>query len=169
MALLITKTGIEANQLEAGDLHQEISDSGVITTVNRLEHDPISKDLRIYGDVINDSGELDNIINKHVSGTTSSLNLKQYIGRSEARSIQLHKATIELVDYYMVNSGDTEEQANAKVTSASTEVALTLYPYVIGNKQPLIDAINASSLPHMDANAKAFLIASLEYTLTLTV
>jgi hypothetical protein len=33
--------------------------------------------------------------------------------------------------------------------------------YTLGNAQPLIDAINASALPFMDAAAKAFLVGEL--------
>jgi len=80
--------------------------------------------------------------------------------RSDARQVALMKATMNFVAYFM-GLGDSKEDAEAKVQEMSREVKADLYPYVLGDTQPLIDAINASALPHMDAAAKAQLIGDL--------
>lgn len=83
-----------------------------------------------------------------------------YFNRSEKREIKLMTATMNLVAYFM-GLGDTQENAEIKVSTISTEVAAYLYVYKLGNKQPLFDAINLSVLPFMDATAKTKLIGDL--------
>jgi len=78
-----------------------------------------------------------------------------YMNRVREREFTLGKATMDFVGYFM-GLGDDQATAEQKVTDLSTEVAALLYVYTLGNTQPLIDGINASALPFMDAAAKAF-------------
>jgi len=83
-----------------------------------------------------------------------------YMNRVREREFTLGKATMDFVGYFM-GLGDDQATAEQKVTDLSTEVAALLYVYTLGNTQPLIDGINASALPFMDAAAKAFLVGEL--------
>ena len=83
-----------------------------------------------------------------------------YYQRSNLREVKLMKGTMALVAYF-VSKGFDVPTSSANVTSISTEVAPLLYVYVLGNKQPLFDKINASTLVFMDAETKAFLISQL--------
>lgn len=83
-----------------------------------------------------------------------------YGSRCELRENKLMTATMDFVDYF-ISLGDDDATAKSKVSQVSTEVNSTLYGYVLGNTQPLMDAINNSSLPFMDSNAKATLISYL--------
>jgi hypothetical protein len=83
-----------------------------------------------------------------------------YADRCSKRQDQLITATMNFVQYF-IDLGDDKGTAEAKVTEVSTEVAAYLYAYVLGNKQPLIDGIDSSTLPFMDANAKSQLIQDL--------
>lgn len=83
-----------------------------------------------------------------------------YYKRSEAREVTLMKATMNFVKY-LVDLGDTQEDAEIKVTELSTSVGSLLYMYTLGNTQPLIDAVNNSSLPFMDSLAKVYLVEQL--------
>ena len=86
-----------------------------------------------------------------------------YKSRTEQRELTLMTATMSFVGYFM-GLGDDQVIAEDKVSQVSTEIAALLYVYTLGNKQPLLDAINVSTLPFMDAPAKAFLIAGLTPT-----
>ena len=83
-----------------------------------------------------------------------------YNSRCLVRQTQLMQATMDFVQYFM-NLGDDKPTADQKVSDVSTEVAIYLYAYVLGNKTPLLDMINASVLPFMDQTAKDFLIQQL--------
>ena len=83
-----------------------------------------------------------------------------YKSRSAAREQTLMDATMEFVAYF-ISLGDDKATAESKVSQLSTEVAALLYVYTLGNTQPLIDAINASTLPFMDAAAKTKLTSDL--------
>lgn len=84
------------------------------------------------------------------------MNMKTtYKSRNEQRQRVLEDATMGMVVYFM-GLGDDQPTAEQKVKDLSTEVADKTYIYVLGNTQPLIDAINASILPFMDAAAKTF-------------
>lgn len=83
-----------------------------------------------------------------------------YGARCDLRETKIMTATMSFVNYF-IGLGDDKELAESKVTQVSTEVASYLYAYVLGNKIPLIDGINNSTLPFMDANAKAELISYL--------
>ena len=87
-------------------------------------------------------------------------NAAGYKTRTENREATLMKATMAFVAYFM-GLGDDQATAELKVSQVSTEVAQYLYVYTLGNTQPLVDAINASTLPHMDAAAKAKLTGDL--------
>jgi hypothetical protein len=92
--------------------------------------------------------------------TTNEREYAAYDERCEQRKKTLYIATINFVDYF-ISLGDDLATAQGKVAGVSTEVNSTLYGYVLGNTQPLIDAINASSLPYMDAAAKAKITTDL--------
>jgi hypothetical protein len=83
-----------------------------------------------------------------------------YKSRSENREQTLMDATMDFVAYFM-GLGDDQATAEDKVSQVSTEVAALLYVYTLGNTQPLIDALNASTLPFMDAAAKAKIVGDL--------
>jgi len=86
--------------------------------------------------------------------------VSHYIDRSEARELTLMTATMAMVQYFM-GLGDDLPTANGKVSQISSENANLLYVYTLGNTQPLIDSINASALPFMDAAAKAYVTGLL--------
>ena len=83
-----------------------------------------------------------------------------YMNRVRNREFTLGKATMNFVAYFM-GLGDDQTTAESKVSQVSTEVAALLYVYTLGNTQPLLDAIQASTLPHMDQAAKDKLIGDL--------
>jgi hypothetical protein len=76
-----------------------------------------------------------------------------YTERNKKRERTLEEATMNFVKYFM-SLGDDIDTANAKVAEVSTECAVYLFPFILGNTQPLIDALNASTLPQMDQAAK---------------
>jgi len=83
-----------------------------------------------------------------------------YADRCDKRQDQLIIATMNFVQYF-IGLGDDQSTAEWKVSTLSTEVATFLYAYVLGNKQPIIDSINASMLPFMDQAAKDYLTSQL--------
>jgi hypothetical protein len=86
-----------------------------------------------------------------------------YMSRTDRRQQVLMTATMNFVAYFM-GLGDDQTTAESKVSQVSTEVAALLYVYTLGNTQPLLDAIQASTLPHMDQAAKDKLIGDLTIT-----
>ena len=90
-----------------------------------------------------------------------------YFKRCDNREVSMMAATMNLVAYFIFldTSEDNDEtkkmNAELKVGQLSNEIAAHLYPYRLGNTQPLIDAVNASELPFMDAGAKASIINNL--------
>lgn len=86
--------------------------------------------------------------------------INMYSYRCDTRQLTLLTATMNFVQYFM-DLGDDKDTANAKVAEVSTEVAAYLYAYVLGNRGPLIDGINASTLPFMDQAAKDYLTTQL--------
>jgi hypothetical protein len=86
-----------------------------------------------------------------------------YMSRTDRRQQVLMTATMNFVAYFM-GLGDDQVTAEGKVSQVSTDVASLLYVYTLGNTQPLLDAINASTLPFMDAAAKAQLVGDLTIT-----
>jgi len=87
-------------------------------------------------------------------------NVADYISRNNFREVKLCIATMSQIQYF-VDNGDDRATAKSKVSQISSEVALWIYPYVLGNMSPLLNAINNSKLEFMDANAKTFLINNL--------
>jgi len=83
-----------------------------------------------------------------------------YHERNLERQTQMETATTNFISFF-VESGDDLATAQQKVSDVSTESANWLFPYVLGNKQPLIDSINNSTLIFMDETAKLFLINEL--------
>lgn len=90
----------------------------------------------------------------------SEVVVANYDARNEKRELTLITGTMNFVGYFM-NLGDDQQTANDKVGQLSDEVASFLYAYRLGRTQTLIDAINASTLPFMDADAKAFIVNQL--------
>lgn len=88
--------------------------------------------------------------------------LAKYYKKTQERTILVMNATNQMVVYFVTN-GDTIEDATSHVEELSTEIAPHIRPYELGNTQPLRDAINASSLPFMDAAAKTHAIDLLTY------
>jgi GH25 family lysozyme M1 (1,4-beta-N-acetylmuramidase) len=83
-----------------------------------------------------------------------------YNARCTARDATLKEATMKFINYF-VNSGDSPELAQSKVSQVSAETAPYLYAYVLGNVHSLVNAINDSSLEFMDEAAKNELISYL--------
>lgn len=83
-----------------------------------------------------------------------------YTERNASRQLILEKSTIEFVTYFAL-LGVPIAEAEQHVADLSTEVSLNLYPFVLGNTQPLLTAIQASTLPFMDQSAKDALISYL--------
>jgi hypothetical protein len=84
-----------------------------------------------------------------------------YRERNLQRQTLMEEATMAIVKHFM-DLGDDKTTADGKVSQLSTEVALYIYPYVLGNME-LIAQINASQLSFMDAAAKAVLTDILDY------
>ena len=76
-----------------------------------------------------------------------------YEERNQMRHKTLDEATISFIKYWM-ELGDDLPTAQSKTAQLSTEVALYLYPFVLGNTGPLISAIQGSQLAFMDQAAK---------------
>lgn len=100
----------------------------------------------------------------------SQVTTASYYQRCDDREITLMTATMNFVGYFILldNSGDNDPtkktNAEIKVAQVSTEVAPYLYAYRLGNKQPLIDAINnidIAVMPFMNASAKSKLTTDL--------
>lgn len=87
----------------------------------------------------------------------------EYMSRTDRRQQVLMTATMNFVAYFM-GLGDDQATAESKVSQTSTEVAALLYVYILGNTQPLLDALQASTLPHMDQAAKDKIIGDLTIT-----
>jgi hypothetical protein len=83
-----------------------------------------------------------------------------YITRSQQREVKLMTATMNFIIYF-IGLGDDQATAEDKVGQVSDEVSPNLYQYTLGRTQPLIDKINASTLPFMDAAAKNKLVTDL--------
>lgn len=95
--------------------------------------------------------------------TTEERDFAAYDERCEQRKKTLYSATMKFVAYFM-SLGDDQNTAETKVAQVSTDVNATLYGYVLGNTQPLLDAIQSSTLPHMDQAAKDKIIGDLTIT-----
>lgn len=83
-----------------------------------------------------------------------------YQERIEARTIVMHNAVGAMVAYFM-GTGVDQPTAEDQIGQVSIEVSIFIYPYILGYTQPLLDAINASTLPFMDQPAKDALISYL--------
>ncbi len=88
-----------------------------------------------------------------------------YIVRNQNREATLNNATMGLVAHFMGKPiNDDLKTANNKVDQLADELlndAGNIDGYIRGSlirKQKLIDAINASTLTHMDADAKAVIV-----------
>jgi hypothetical protein len=86
--------------------------------------------------------------------------IANYYNRTDKREETLMSATMNMIAYFM-GTGDSQVNAETKVSQLSTEVAPLLYVFTLGNVQPLKDAINASTLPFMNQAAKDYIIAQL--------
>lgn len=80
-------------------------------------------------------------------------NIESYRLRNDSRELTLNTATMNFVQYF-VDLGDDLSVAQNKVSQVSTETAQYIYVYILGNTTPLINAINNSTLPFMDNDAK---------------
>jgi hypothetical protein len=98
--------------------------------------------------------------------TSTERKAYRYKSRCRAREETLILSTIQMQEYFE-GLGDTIPDAKTKVRGINEEVKEFLYLYVLGNVQPLKDAvnnINIGTLSYMDAAAKAFLIDKLTPT-----
>ena len=84
--------------------------------------------------------------------------------RDQSRWIRLNHATGNLKQYF-IDGGDSPAQAKLKVNQLSTEASEMggepIMNYIMGNKQPLKDKINASTLSFMDTTAKLTIVNKL--------
>jgi len=83
-----------------------------------------------------------------------------YEERNAIRQQKLNEATQSFIEYF-VEIGDDQKTAEQKVSDLSTEVALYLYPYILGNTKPLLKSIQDSTLDFMNQDAKDTLISYL--------
>lgn len=83
-----------------------------------------------------------------------------YKKRNQEREWSIIVVTMDLVTYF-ISLGDTVEAANLKVSLISNDVATYLYLYVLGNTQPLKDAINNSQLECMTTETKEFILGKI--------
>ena len=86
--------------------------------------------------------------------------IAKYDMRTSEREKTLMKATMNFVAYFM-GLGDAQIDAEIKVSNVSTDVAPYLYAYTLGNKVPLINAIQNCNLAFMNQDAKDYLINAL--------
>ena len=83
--------------------------------------------------------------------------------RSKKRELNFMRGTQKLRDHFE-GLGDNAAQSKAKITDVSNETWETHMRYVMGNRQPYLDAIAAISevtYPWMDAAAKTVLTDEL--------
>jgi hypothetical protein len=80
--------------------------------------------------------------------------------RSQRRLLSFLRGTQKLREHFE-GLGDNAAQSKAKINQLSDETHLTHFRYMTGNRQPLLDAINASALPFMDAAAKTVILDEL--------
>ena len=84
--------------------------------------------------------------------------------RDQSRWLRLNHATNTLKKYF-IDNGNSQAQAKSKVNQLSTEASTIggepIMNYILGNKQPLKDNINASILSFMDATAKSIILNKL--------
>jgi hypothetical protein len=82
--------------------------------------------------------------------------------RSHRRLLSLLRGTQKLREHFEV-LGDTPAQSKSKINQLSDETANTHMRYMMGNRQPLLDAINASNgnLAFMNAAAKTVILDEL--------
>jgi hypothetical protein len=83
-----------------------------------------------------------------------------YSYKTSARFRQLMTATQMMVVYFQ-EAGDDELTARAKVGELSVGLAPYLFLFIMGNKAPVIDLINASELEFMTEQVKIDLIGML--------
>ena len=83
-----------------------------------------------------------------------------YEERNQMRQKTLDEATISFIKYW-VELGDDLPTAQSKTAQLSTEVALYLFPFTLGNTAPLLSAIQASELVFMTQEAKDKLTTDL--------
>jgi hypothetical protein len=94
---------------------------------------------------------------------TGDKNYVLYMDRVRNREFTLGKATMDMVAYF-IGLGDDQATAEDKVGQISDDVAAHLYQYTLGRIQPLLNGIQASTLPFMDQAAKDKLIGDLTPT-----
>ena len=84
--------------------------------------------------------------------------------RDQSRWTKLNHAT-HILRKYFEDSGDSKAQSKTKLDQLSTEASEMggepIMNYILGNKQPLKDKINASVLSFMDATAKSTIVNKL--------
>jgi hypothetical protein len=83
-----------------------------------------------------------------------------YQERIDARTLTMHNAIGSMIEYFM-SLGVDQPTAENQMGELSIEVSITIYPYILGYTQPLLDAIQNSTLPFMDQSAKDELIQFL--------
>lgn len=90
----------------------------------------------------------------------SEKHIAKYYKEISLREKVLVDARISFVLYF-IGLGDDQSTAEDKVSQISDEVSGLLHSYVMGDTQPLIDGVNASSISHMDSAAKTELVGYL--------
>ena len=84
--------------------------------------------------------------------------------RDQSRWLRLNHANVTLKQHFIGN-GDSPGTAKSKVNQLSTEVSEMggepIFNYIMGNKTPLKNKINASVLPFMNGTAKSVIVNKL--------
>ncbi len=84
-----------------------------------------------------------------------------YIKKNDERMMKLQIAITNMIGYF-IGLGDDPVTAENKTIQLADEIGGgTMLLYQLGYEQKLIDSINASSLPYMDAAAKAYAVSQI--------
>lgn len=85
-----------------------------------------------------------------------------YIKKNEERMQVIQIAITNMIGYF-IGLGDDPTTAENKTIQLADEIGGgTMLLYQLGYEQKLIDAINASALPQMDAAAKAYAVSQIQ-------
>ena len=93
-----------------------------------------------------------------------SLESNNKLTRDKGRHVKLNHG-IHRLRVHFEDLGDTKPQSKSKINQLLTEVGDSggepIFNYIMGNKQPLKDKINASVLSFMDGTAKGVIVNKL--------
>jgi hypothetical protein len=86
---------------------------------------------------------------------------KRYFENADEKRRNFIKTSNESMSAHFVEQGKTQTEADDQVVEFMASVAKFLFAYSLGITTPLFEAINASVLSFMTAEAKALAISTL--------